>query len=266
MKLLPLWLIVMLAPLTAWAGERTTDASRPKLVMLVAGQSYETERTLPVFAAQFLQPEFRVVILGGAMKNPGNRFDHIEELADADILLVSVWRRAPPQDQMALIRRHVEAGKPLVGIATASHAFALRKGLVAAEGSVAWPEWGARVIGGNYTGHHPIGLITKVTAADPGHPILRGVTLPFESKMELNQVLPLEPAAHAILTGTIEGRPSEPAAWTFRHYGNGRTFFTPLGHPEDFTHPAFQRLLLNGIRWAADRPIGPASPAAARTK
>ncbi|MEY4939982.1 MAG: hypothetical protein RIQ93_1717 [Verrucomicrobiota bacterium] len=263
MKLLPLiaaMTALYLVALPAWGSDRPANPRRPKLVMLVAGQSYETERTLPRFAAEFLQAQFEVAILTGAMKNPGHRFDHIQELANADVLLVSVWRRAPPQDQMALIRRHVEAGKAVVGVATASHAFALRKGLTAADGSVAWPEWGAEVIGGNYTGHHPIGIITAVTAADPAHPILRGVTLPFYSKMELNQVLPLHPAAHPILTGTIEGKPPEPVAWTLQHSGKGRTFFTPLGHPEDFTNPAFQQLLLNGIRWAANLPIAPNSP------
>lgn len=269
MKLLPFvasLTVLALAALPVWGSDRPANDRRPKLVMLVAGQSYETERTLPLFAEQFLNPDFRVAILGGAMKNPRNRFDHIEELADADVLLVSVWRRAPPKEQMALIRRHVESGKAVVGIATASHAFALRKGLTVADGSVAWPEWGADVIGGNYTGHHPIGIVTRVTAADPAHPILRGVMLPFYSKMELNQVLPLNPAAHPILTGAIEGRPPEPAAWTFQHYGKGRTFFTPLGHPEDFTNPAFQQLLLNGIRWAANLPITVNPTAAPRKK
>jgi type 1 glutamine amidotransferase len=69
--------------------------------------------------------------------------------------------------------------------------------------------------------------------------------------MELNQVSPIDPKTHAILSGSLAGFPAEPAAWTFTHIGHGRTFFTPLGHPEDFENPSFQRLLLNGIRWAA---------------
>ena len=58
-----------------------------------------------------------------------------------------------------------------------------------------------------------------------------------------------------LLVGTIAGQPPEPVAWTFEHFGHGKTFFTPLGHPEDFVNPAFQRLLLNGIRWAAGLPV-----------
>jgi type 1 glutamine amidotransferase len=75
--------------------------------------------------------------------------------------------------------------------------------------------------------------------------------------MELNRVRPLQPKAHSILSGSIDGQEPEPVAWTFEHFGGGKTFFTPLGHPQDFTQPAFQRLLRNGIRWAAGLPIEP---------
>ena len=47
-------------------------------------------------------------------------------LDDADLLVLSVRRRAPKADEMALIRRYIEAGKPLVGIRTACHAFDTR--------------------------------------------------------------------------------------------------------------------------------------------
>src|SRR5204862_7353743 len=120
---------------------------RKKLVMLIAAQSYETERTLPAFGAQFLEPEFQVVLVTGAMTNPEHRFDRIEEILDADVLLVSVWRRAPPKEQLALIRRDVDSGRPVVGICTASHAFTLRTGASPASGSASCPEWGAVVIG-----------------------------------------------------------------------------------------------------------------------
>jgi type 1 glutamine amidotransferase len=247
-------LAVMLTALFVGAGPLRAEATkdtRKKLVLLIAGQSYETERTLPEFAARFLAADFRVVTVTGAMGNSQHRFDHLEEIADAAVLLVSVWRRSPPKEQLALIRRYVESGRPVVGIATSSHAFARRKGAPLGAGQADWPEWGATVMGGNYTGHRPIGLITTVTAVDPIHPLLKGVTLPFRSKMELNQVSPIDPKTHAILSGSLAGFPAEPAAWTFTHIGHGRTFFTPLGHPEDFENPSFQRLLLNGIRWAA---------------
>ena len=253
----PLWAAAL--SFLAVASAAAAPDRRTKLVMLIAGKSYETGRTLPAFAAQFLERDFRTVVVTGAMTNERQSFDRIEELAAADLLLVSVWRRSPPQEQMDAIRRYIESGRPVVGICTASHAFARRPGVALPPGQADWPEWDAQVIGGNYTSHHPGGLITKVTAIDAAHPILAGVALPFYSKMELNIVSPLRPGAHAILLGTLEGRTPEPAAWTFQHYGQGRTFFTPLGHPEDFAQKPFQRLLLNGIHWAVGKPIGTAA-------
>jgi type 1 glutamine amidotransferase len=219
--------------------------------MLIAGQSYATERTLPEFATRFLASQFDLAVADGAMGNPEHRFANFEQIPSADVLIVSVWRRAPPRTQLDVLRQYVAAGKPVVGIATASHAWALRKGATPAFDSDTWPQWDAEVMGGNYIGHRPLGLITLVTAAAPSHPILRGVPLPFRSKMELNQVSPLRPGAEPLLMGSVDGFPEEPVAWTFLRADGGRTFYTPLGHPDDFEQPAFQRLLLNGIRWAA---------------
>jgi type 1 glutamine amidotransferase len=50
-------------------------------------------------------------------------------------------------------------------------------------------------------------------------------------------------------------KPHEPVAWTNKHIGGGRVFYTSLGHADDFRIPAFRRLLLNGIFWALDRPV-----------
>ena len=46
-----------------------------------------------------------------------------EALAETDVLLVSVRRRALPAKHLAALRRYVDAGKPLIGIRTANHGF-----------------------------------------------------------------------------------------------------------------------------------------------
>jgi type 1 glutamine amidotransferase len=44
-----------------------------------------------------------------------------------------------------------------------------------------------------------------------------------------------------------------PLAWT-RSYGQGRVFYTALGHEEAVWQDArYQQLLLNAIRWSSDR-------------
>src|SRR3954468_12195164 len=89
---------------TAWAAD-----SRKKLVMVIAEQEYETIKTLPEFAAKELAKDFRVVTVSGSIAPGENSLNPIGEVADADVLLISVRRRTPPQAQLEAIRRHVAA-------------------------------------------------------------------------------------------------------------------------------------------------------------
>ncbi len=225
--------------------------ARKKLVMLIAEPEYDTAKTLPEFAAQFLEKDFRVVFATGSTEKDQNSFEHIKDVADADVILISVRRRTPPKAEMDLIRAHIAAGKPVVGIRTAGHAFVLRSGQ-APEGLVDWPTWDADVFGGHYTGHHAHGPIATLKADVPDSPILKGVKMPFTSDAWFYKTSPLNPTAKVIITGAIPGQPPEPAAWTFIRKDGGRTFYTSLGNPADFKNPSFQQLLRNGLLWAAN--------------
>lgn len=225
--------------------------TRKKLVMLIAEPEYQTAKTLPIFAAQFLEKEFRVVVVSGLPGDQATAFDHIEQIENADVLLVSVRRRPPPVAQLAVIRAYVAAGKPVVGIRTASHAFALGANQKLLPGTAEWREWDPDVLGGHYANHHANDRHPIITAAPGNSPLLQKVNLPFTSNGSLYRTSPLATTATPLAIGTIEGQPPEPTAWTFMRKDGGRSFYTSLGHPTDFEQPAFQQLLLNGIRWAA---------------
>jgi type 1 glutamine amidotransferase len=228
--------------------------NRKKLVMLIAEHEYETATSLPEFAAKHLAKNFRVVTVTGSLAPGQTAFDDIKQIGDADVLLVSVRRRTPPKEQLDAIRRHITAGKPVVGIRTASHAFSVVRGQKLAEGNAEWTQFDAEVIGGNYTNHHGKGPAIRVTLAadaDAKHPILKGVKLPFESAYSLYKNTPLQPGAKPLLTGTIPDKAPEPVAWVFTRGDGGRTFYTSLGGPTDFQNPSFVTLLRNGILWAA---------------
>jgi type 1 glutamine amidotransferase len=228
--------------------------TRKKLVMLIAEHEYETATTLPEFAAKHLARDFRVVTVTGSLAPGQNAFDNLKEIADADVLLVSVRRRTPPKDQLDAIRRHITSGKPVVGIRTASHAFSVVRNQKLAEGNAEWTQFDAEVIGGSYTNHHGKGPAIRVTLADGAdskHPILKGVTLPFESVYSLYKTSPLQPGAKALLMGAIPDKAPEPVAWVFTRKDGGRTFYTALGGPTDFKNPSFTALLRNGLLWAA---------------
>jgi nicotinamidase-related amidase len=231
---------------------------RRSILMVVGEDEYKTELTLPAFAWQELEPrgfQVRVVHADSADKNnfPGLA----EAAARTDLVLISVRRRTPPNEQLAAIRAHLAAGKPLVGIRTSSHAFAVRDQKVPLEKSAAtWPEFDSEVLGGHYTGHHGDG--PKIaTAAAPGadrHRVLRGVDLTqLLGNGSLYKVTPLAGSTTPLLLGSIPGQGPQPMAWTnSARPGQSRVFYTSLGHPDDFQNPAFRKLLLNGICWALD--------------
>ncbi len=209
---------------------------RPKLTMLIAEDEYQTANTLPQFAAMHLLPQLRVSTIYGDPKDrttiPG-----IEALVEADALLVSVRRRPLKSSDMEIIRAFVNAGRPIIGIRTASHAFCLRDGKPV-DGLVQWPEFDAYAFGGNYTNHYGNELQPKLSRVDDA-----GVL--FSSKGSLYKVSPLKPGTRVLLNGKIEGQPAEPVAWTYVRADGGASFYTSLGHPDDFSEPAFQELLAN---------------------
>ncbi|MCX7701352.1 MAG: ThuA domain-containing protein [Gemmataceae bacterium] len=224
----------------------------PHVVFLIGEDEYQTAETLPKFAADELEPKgLRCVFVHADPKKP-NEFPGIEKLREADLLVLSVRRRIPPDDQLAVIRHYLAAGKPLVGIRTASHAFALR------DQPGGWPEFDRDVLGGDYQGHHGVGQESIITSVEArrDHPILTGVGREFRSKASLYKNRKLASTATPLLVGRLENHAGEPefVAWTNRHQG-GRIFYTSLGSVDDFAEPNFRRLLLNAIFWALDREI-----------
>ena len=209
---------------------------RPHLAMLIAEDEYQTAKTLPQFAETHLLPHLRVSTIYGDSKDrttiPG-----IEAIADADALLISVRRRPLNANDMETIQSFVKSGRPVVGIRTASHAFCLRDGKQL-DGLVQWPEFDAYSFGGNYTNHYGNELQPTIRRTDNADPL-------FLSKGSLYKVSPLKPGTRVSLNGTIDGNPPEPVAWSYVRADGGASFYTSLGHPNDFSEPAFQQLLAN---------------------
>jgi len=228
---------------------RFPEDRRKHLVILCAESEYQTAESLPPFALEHLGHDFRVSYVWHEEDAP-NSFPGLDIIAEADVLLVSVRRRTPSTAQMDLIREYVAAGKPLLGIRTASHAFCLRN-KPAANGLDQWEEFDQDVIGGSYTNHHGNGPITEISVAESDlstHPVLRDLKLSqVKGYGSLYKVSPLQDGATAVLVGTIPNAAPEPVAWLFQRDDGGTTFYTSLGHVKDFGQPAFQQLLKNAI-------------------
>jgi type 1 glutamine amidotransferase len=235
---------------------RFKDDIRPLAVLAISEDEYQTGQTLPAFSRDVVQDRLGVdvKVLQPDPKDPNVIPGLAEALGKADLLLVSMRRRALPEKDLEAVRKFVAAGKPVVGIRTASHAFDAKGKL--ADGHAVWPKFDPEVLGGNYSGHHGAGPPTTVKAAEGAeqHPILTGVQTPFLSHGSLYKVSPLATSTTPLLIGSLSSQAQEPVAWVNQH-GKARVFYTSLGHPEDFQDAQFRRLLANALLWALEKPI-----------
>jgi nicotinamidase-related amidase/type 1 glutamine amidotransferase len=238
---------------------RFSQDRRPHVVIVMAEDEYQTERTLPQFALDQLGKDFRVSYVFGS-DTERNDIPGLEVLNEADVALISVRRRPLRTEQLALVRTYVQAGKPVLGLRTASHAFCLRNQPPPA-GTADWPEFDPQVFGGNYTNHYGNQLQTTIRVVEEAadHALLRGVDRePFVSGGSLYKVSPLAAGTTPLLNGRVEGQPEEPVAWTFARADGGWSFYSSLGHVKDFEQAAFVRLLRNAVYAAARLPLGSA--------
>lgn len=251
-------LLVCICAFVMFATWALADEKPKHIVFLFNENHYRPHETLPVFAKQLATERgFKTTLL---KVESGRGVAGIEALKTADLLVLFVRREALPLAQFSALRSYLDAGKPLVAIRTASHAFSV-KGAVP-EGLANWETFDADVLGGNYHGHHPAaaGLDVKTVEANKAHPILAGVELNgWHAPGELYMNAPIAKDTTVLLTGEIAGQPVEPIAWT-RNFKNSRVFYTALGHPDHFANPQFHRLLVNAMGWAmvgGDQPLVP---------
>ncbi len=226
------------------AASAQAGAPPLRVVMLSGSGEYKSGESLPAFA-KHLEEKFSVkatvLQAKGDKEIPG-----LEALDAADVLLVFTRRVKLDGEQLERFKKYCLAGKPIVGLRTASHAIQT------------WLEFDKEVLGGNYKGHGPSNVTAKV-ALNPeakGHPVLKGVA-DFESSYSLYTTSPIAKDATLLLTATTEKpEASQPAAWV-REYKGGRVFYTSLGGIKDFDAPSFRQLLINAIFWVAKREVEP---------
>jgi type 1 glutamine amidotransferase len=226
---------------------------KPSIVFLVTEDTnnYKAHETIPKFAT-LLEKEYgyETTVLLGSGSHGDYQYPDVDALSDADLLVVFARRIALPHKQMKAIKNHVGQGKPVVGIRTAHHAFAVLDEKIK-EGHEDWRAFTADVLGCENKGYgpHEAGYNVSVMPAAVNHPILKGIHVnKWHSKGGIYHVSLLDKNADVLLQGELNGK-TEPVAWT-RTTGKNKVFYTSLGYPDDFDTPQFRTLLINGMRWA----------------
>jgi putative membrane-bound dehydrogenase-like protein len=217
----------------------TKKDNAPLKVCLVSGAlEYHSDESL-THLQKYLEKHYNVRCTH-AFRKADDDIPGLENLDACDVMLLFTRRLKISGAQLARIKKYCQAGKPIVAVRTASHAFQT------------WLALDKEILGGNYQGHYGGGPITEVhvVEAAQSHPILKGVQ-PFRSVGSLYKNSGLSADNVILLTGTIPAH-SEPVAWTRIQHG-GRLFYTSLGHQEDFNDPNFLRMLANALFWTTGR-------------
>ena len=251
---------------------RFPEDTRPRVVFISAENEYDAAYTMPALAdVLMLEHGLSADVLQGStsMLDPGrNWIPEMRAIDTADALVLFVRRRALPIDDMARLRAYLDRGKPLIALRTSSHAFALRGG--APPGCAVWEDFDRAVLGCTYRSYPRGETRVTIDAQQTAHPILQGLEPgPFQVRETLYRCAPLASGCTVLLLGTCvdgegddpryrlgPGEPlaDEPLAWTTT-YGQAKVFYTSLGSGKaSFATPWFQRMLLNAVFWALDRP------------
>lgn len=152
--------------------------------------------------------------------------------------------------QKAALTGFVRSGGGFLGVHSATDTF------------YDWPEYG-KLIGG-YFNEHPWHEKVRILIADPGDPLVAFLGRSIDLDDEIYQIrdfdaggshvlLRLDPASVELSRPEVHPQPyGWPLAWT-RSYGQGRVFYTALGHEERVWRDArFQQLMRNAALWTMD--------------
>jgi type 1 glutamine amidotransferase len=246
-------LVLLLAILLLGAA---AQAANIVIMAVEEPDNYDAVNSMTGFAEKELRPlghQVTVVIGDRPVKHHFEGL--VEALKQADLLILFSRRRFLPKEQMDAVRAHLNAGRPLLGIRTANHAFIPRPKDVVDPGLDIWPEFTREVLGGENAGYETKGLPYTVSVpAGVRTALLDGVnSANIRGHQSLYKVLPLAADATPLLIGTAgngASTPPQPVAWTRACGPNkARVFYTSLGAPEDMQIQDVRRLLVNAVKW-----------------
>jgi len=258
-----------------------------KQIVLVAGDDeYHSEEEFPQLGKILAERHgFTCIVLFSIDPKDGTIDPHatrnipgLEALRSADLLIIFTRFRDLPDGQMKCLVDYIESGRPIIGIRTATHAFALKTSKTYTRYS--WNSkvdgweggFGRRVFGTTWVAHHAHhgkqSTRAMIAKGEEHNPILRGIKsgeIWAPTDVYAIQMLPRK--AHPLLLGEVlsgmhpndppvQGNlndPMIPVAWTNAFTGTqgktARVFATTMGSADDFENKALRRLLVNAVYW-----------------
>jgi type 1 glutamine amidotransferase len=244
---LALGLIFALAP----AGKSSRANERPAAVLYFTHSAGYRHEVIPVSQAILKEigagaPRFEVVASEDvSVFTPENlrRFGAVMFFTTGELPLSDA--------QKAALTGFVRSGGGFLGVHSATDTF------------YQWGEY-LKLIGG-YFNEHPWHQEVRIEVADSASPLVGFLGSSFTIADEIYQIadfddrgshvlLRLDPTSVDLTASGVHPRSyGWPLAWT-RSYGEGRVFYTALGHEEAvWRDPRYQQMLRNAVLWAMGR-------------
>lgn len=240
-----------------------------KIVLIGGDEEYRSEEALPMLGKILSQRHgFDCTVLlsldpekGYIDPNNQSNLPGMEALDDADLMIVSTRFRTPSEEQMKPFDAYLEAGKPVIGLRTATHGFRGK-----------WGFFGLQILGEKWVNHHGghkrEGCRGVIEEANASHAILNSVKDVF-GPSDVYTVRNLTSEATILLRGAVtktldpasepvDGKkndPMMPLAW-IREYtspggAKGQAFCTTMGASVDLVSADARRLIVNASYFLA---------------
>ncbi len=255
----------------------STKPANGKHIVLVAGdEEYRTEESMPMLGKILSQRHgFKCTVLfsmgpaGADYIDPNNSkgLTGFDALQSADLMIIGTRFRDPNETQAKYIGEYLQAGKPVLGFRTATHAFK-GKGNFA---GLPFDDFGLKVLGETWVSHHGKHKVEGGrSVVEPGaeaNPVLRGVGEIF-TPSDIYGVIHLTESDSILLRGAVtesldpnspnltgtKNEVLQPLAW-LRNYprpgaeGTGKSFCTTAGASVDFVDEDLRRLVVNAAHY-----------------
>lgn len=247
------------------------SANGKHIVLLSGDEEYRSEEALPMLGKILSQRHgFKCTVKfciaeDGDYIDPNNQkgLAGLQILESADLLILSLRFRNPSEEEAAHITAYLNAGKPIIGLRTSTHAF----NGAGSFGGLSYKEFGLKIMGETWVSHHgrhkvqgARGVIEDGKAA---HPILNSVSDVF-APSDVYGVIHLTEADNILMRGAVtetldpeskvlEGKlnaPMQPLAWLHPWTSPdgqkaGTTLCTTAGSAVDLVNEDLRRMVIN---------------------
>jgi hypothetical protein len=255
--------------------ESKDGPGKDKHIVLIAGdEEYRSEESCPMLA-KILNSYygFKTTVLfsvdpdeGYVDPNNQKNIPGTDAVNTADVVIIGTRFRNLPDEQLQPLADYLNAGKPIIGFRTATHAFKSPSTL----GDISWSTFGPDILGEGWVshyGHHKHqGARGVINPAHADHPILNGVKDVFADSDVYTVKRVTDDNATILLRGMVTDsllpdskevpdKELQPAAW-LRSYKTekgkeGNAFCTTMGAASDFRNEDLRRMMINAVFFMA---------------